>query len=34
MKQMAPPKLSVKELERLLSVDSPKLFNPQSGLAI
>ena len=34
MTQMAPPKLTVKELERLLSTDSPKLFNPQSGLAI
>jgi len=34
MTQMAPPKLTVKELERLLSADSPKLFNPQSGLAI
>jgi len=34
MKDMAAPKLSVKELERLLSADSPKLFNPQSGLAI
>jgi len=34
MKEMAAPKLSVKELERLLSADSPKLFNPQSGLAI
>jgi uncharacterized protein (TIGR00369 family) len=34
MRHMAPPKLSVKELERPLSADSPKLFNPQSGLAI
>jgi uncharacterized protein (TIGR00369 family) len=34
MTEMAPPKLTIKELERLLSADSPKLFNPQSGLAI
>jgi len=34
MKEMAAPKLSVKELERLLSADSAELFNPQSGLAI
>jgi uncharacterized protein (TIGR00369 family) len=34
MKEMAAPKLSVKELERLLSTDSPKLFNPQSGFVI
>jgi len=34
MKEMAAPKLTVKELEDLLSADSPKLFNPQSGLTI
>ncbi len=34
MKEMAAAKLTVKELERLLSADSPKLFNPQSGLTI
>ncbi len=34
MKEMAAPKLTVKELEGLLSADSPKLFNPQTGLAI
>jgi len=34
MKEMAAPVLTVKELARLLSTDSPKLFNPQSGLDI
>ena len=32
--EMAASKLTVKELEHLLSADSPKLFNPGSGLAI
>ena len=31
---MAAPKLSVKELERLLSAEFPEMFNPQSGYVI
>ncbi len=34
MKDMAPPKLTVKELERLLSAEFPQMFNPQSGYGI
>ena len=34
MRHMAAPKLSVKELERLLSAEFPEMFNPQSGYAI
>jgi uncharacterized protein (TIGR00369 family) len=34
MREMAASKLTVKQLERLLSADSPKLFNAQSGLTI
>jgi uncharacterized protein (TIGR00369 family) len=34
MGDMAAPKLSVKELERLLSAEFPEMFNPQSGYVI
>lgn len=34
MTHMAAPKLSVKELEGLLSAEFPEMFNPQSGYAI
>jgi uncharacterized protein (TIGR00369 family) len=34
MGDMAAPKLSVKELERLLSAEFPEMFNPQSGYII
>ncbi len=34
MRDMAAPKLSVKELERLLGAEFPEMFNPQSGYVI
>ena len=34
MKHMAAPKLTVKELERLLSAEFPQMFNAQSGYGI
>jgi uncharacterized protein (TIGR00369 family) len=34
MDQRAAAKLTVKELERLLSAEFPEMFNPQSGYAI
>ena len=34
MSEMAAPKLSVKELERLLSAEFPQMFNPQGGYGI
>ncbi len=34
MKDMAAPKLTVKELERLLSAEFPQMFNPQGGYGI
>jgi uncharacterized protein (TIGR00369 family) len=34
MNDVATAKLTVKELEGLLGADSPKLFNPQTGLTI
>ena len=34
MKHMAAPKLTVKELERLLSAEFPQMLNAQSGYAI
>ncbi len=34
MKDMAAPKLTVKELERLLSAEFPQMFNAQSGYGI
>lgn len=34
MKHMAAPKLSVKELERLLRAEFPEMFNVQSGYVI
>jgi uncharacterized protein (TIGR00369 family) len=33
-KEMAAAKLTVKELERLLSAEFPQMFNPQSGYGI
>ena len=34
MKDMAAPKLTVKELERLLGAEFPQMFNPQGGYGI
>lgn len=34
MKEMAAPKLTVKELERLLSAEFPEMFNAQSGFVV
>jgi len=34
MKDMAAPKLTVKELERLLSAEFPQMFNSESGFAV
>ncbi len=34
MKDMAAPKLSVKELERLLGAEFPELFSAQGGLLV
>jgi len=34
MHETAAPKLTVKELERLLSAEFPEMFNPDSGFAI